>query len=456
VSFLVILMNSLFSQFMAAFRPGTISRPEGRLVMLVLVLFLALVIAGIFYLPMAFMMTSVVLFVLTGFTLFLLLGQFADVKQDTQVERSELKEILVNLEDALVVYDKDFKIIFFNPAAEKLFHLKKDQIIGKIMTPQTVGTESLKLLTQVVFTSLAPVMVSRSEAGAYPQVTDLSWENPFLSLRTSTMPLRDEGGNVVGFMKIVRDRTREISLLKAKNEFISVASHQLRTPVTNIKWSLESMAADPGIPESAKGFLQSALEGEKLLLAVVEDLLSTSKIEEGRFGYEMKETDLVEFISQILPLALSEAEQAGVKLYFDRPTEAIPKVFMDPGKITMVLENLLDNALRYNVKDGEVTVRLTKVPNQPFVEVQVKDTGVGIPQSAAEKLFTKFFRAENVTKSQTTGTGLGLYIARNIIQAHGGKIWAESEESRGTTMRFTLATEQSVVPTHEMPLDLIA
>ncbi|MEK7093831.1 MAG: ATP-binding protein [Patescibacteria group bacterium] len=448
-------MNSLLSQFLNAFRPEVIKRAEGRLVILVLALFLTLLGFSFLYFPMALSLGALALFVLSGFTMFLLLGQFAGVKQDTQVERSELKEILMNLEDALIVYDKEFKIIFFNPASEKLFHLKKDQVIGKVMTPQSASNGVLKLLTQVVFTSLAPVMVSRSEAGAYPQVTDLSWEDPFLSLRTSTMQLRDEAGNIVGFMKIVRDRTREISLLKAKNEFISVASHQLRTPVTNIKWSLESMAADPGIPESAKGFLESALEGEKLLLAVVEDLLSTSKIEEGRFGYEMKETDLVDFISQILPLALSEAEQAGVKLYFDRPTETIPKVFMDPGKITMVLENLLDNALRYNVKDGDVTVRLVKVPNQPFIEVQVKDTGVGIPQSAADKLFTKFFRAENVTKSQTTGTGLGLYIARNIIQAHGGKIWAESEENRGTTMHFTLATDQSVVPTHEIPLDLI-
>lgn len=448
-------MNSLFSQFLNAFRPEVINRAEGRLVVLVLVLFLALAGLSIIYFPLPFILGIFVLLIITAFTLLLLLGQFAGVKQDTQVERSELKEILMNLEDALIVYDKEFKIIFFNPAAEKLFHLKKDQIVGKVMTPQSAASESLKLLTQVVFTSLAPVMVSRSEAGAYPQVTDLSWDNPFLSLRTSTMPLRDEAGAVIGFMKIVKDRTRELSLLKAKNEFISVASHQLRTPVTNIKWSLESMAADPGLPESIKGFLTSALEGEKLLLAVVEDLLSTSKIEEGRFGYEIKETDLVEFIGQILPLAMGEAEQAGVKLYFDRPTETLPKVFMDTGKITMVLENLLDNALRYNVKDGEVVVRILKTPDHPFVEVQIKDTGVGIPQSAADKLFTKFYRAENVVKSQTTGTGLGLYIAKNIIQAHGGKIWVESEENRGTTMHFTLATDQSVVPTHEIPLDLL-
>jgi signal transduction histidine kinase len=234
------------------------------------------------------------------------------VKQDTQVERSELKEILVNLEDALIVYDKDFKIIFFNPSAEKLFHIKKDQVLGKVMSPQNVSDANLKLLTQVVFTSLAPVMISRSEAGAYPQVTDLSWDNPFVSLRTSTMPLRDEAGEVVGFMKIVRDRTRELSLIQAKNEFITVASHQLRTPVTNIKWSLESMASESGLSDTAQGYLNSALEGTKLLSAIVEDLLATSKIEEGRFGYDIQEADLVEFIYKLLPSARTQPPRGGV------------------------------------------------------------------------------------------------------------------------------------------------
>ncbi len=449
-------MNSFFENFRNAFRPEVIARPEGRLILFVLVFFLALLGVSVVYFPLPLVLASGALFLLASFTYFFLLGKLTGVKQDTQAERGELKGILLNLEDALLVYDKDFKIIFFNPAAEKLFRIKREEVVGKVVTPQDVGKEAMRLLVQVVFTSLAPVMVSRSEAGSYPQITDLSWDDPFISLRTSTMPLRDETGGVVGFMKIVKDRTREISLIKSKNEFIAVASHQLRTPVTNIKWSLEALSGETGLSDAAKGFLGSAMEGAKLLSAVVEDLLSTSKIEDGRFGYEIKETDLIEFVSQILPLALSEAEQVGVKLYFDRPTEVLPKVFIDPAKITMVFENLLDNALRYNVKEGQVTVKLAKDPAKPFIEVQIKDTGVGIPPSAAEKLFTKFFRAENVVKSQTTGTGLGLYIVKNIIQAHGGKIWVESEENRGTTMHFTLPTDRSAVPTHEVPLDLIA
>lgn len=445
----------MFDRFGNAFRAETFRRPEGRLVSFILILFLLTIGASFLFVPLPLFLVLVALFLGTGFSLLLLLGSFTEEKKDTQAERSELKGILLNLEDALVVYDKEFKIIFFNPAAEKLFRINREEVIGKTISPQEVAQEKLKLLTQVVFTSLAPVMVSRSEAGVYPQITDLSWEDPFLSFRTSTMPLRAEDGSIVGFMKIVKDRTREISLIKSKNEFIAVASHQLRTPVTNIKWSLEALSAEQNLSETAKGYLTSAMEGAKLLSAVVEDLLSTSKIEDGRFGYEIKETDLVDFISQILPLALSQAEQIGVKLYFDRPTETLPKVFIDPKKITMVFENLIDNALRYNVKDGEVTVRLGVLPQQPFIEVQIKDTGVGIPQSAASKLFSKFFRAENVVKSQTTGTGLGLYIVKNIIQAHGGKIWVESEENRGTTMHFTLPTNRSMVPTHEVPMDLL-
>jgi len=292
-------------------------------------------------------------------------------------------------------------------------------------------------------------MVARSEVGAYPQITDLAWDDPFIRLRSSTMPLKDDKGKVVGFMKIIRDRTREISLLKGKNEFLTIASHQLRTPITNVKWSLENLAGEPGLSDSAMQLVRSAQQGAAYLLSVAEDLLRTSKIEEGRFGYDMKEVDLVSFVERLINSVSAQAEEAGVKLYMERPKSALPAVIGDEQKLSMVFENLLDNAIRYNVANGEVVVRLEPLPSQPFIQVSIRDTGIGIPPNDLPKLFKKFSRGQNVVKSQTDGTGLGLYIVKNIIQSHGGRISASSELGRGTTFMFTLTTNKALVPAKE-------
>jgi signal transduction histidine kinase len=119
---------------------------------------------------------------------------------------------------------------------------------------------------------------------------------------------------------------------------------------------------------------------------------------------------------------------------------------IDSKQLSIALVNILENAIRYNVQNGEVIVRVDPVPGKPFVRVSVKDTGIGIPSEAMAKLFKKFFRADNAVQSATEGSGLGLYIAKNIIQAHGGEIGAESELGRGTTMSFTLPTDPNLVP----------
>ena len=153
-------MSAFFESFSNAFRAGMISRPEGRLVVFALAFFLILFGIQMFFLPMPLILASAALFLVLGFVLFFLLGKLAGFKQDTQIERNELKGILVNLEDALMVYDKDFKIIFFNPAAEKLFRLSKEQVVGRTITPQEVGNEAMKLLVQVVFLRPEPIRKS--------------------------------------------------------------------------------------------------------------------------------------------------------------------------------------------------------------------------------------------------------------------------------------------------------
>jgi signal transduction histidine kinase len=374
--------------------------------------------------------------------------------QEGGFSSGEFRTVLERLDDALFVYDKDFKVMLWNPAAERLFGLSASEVVGHVLAPQDVENPRRRLLTQVAFPSLAPGMVARSAPGAYPQVTDLSFTDPFLELRATSLSLGNGAeGVTLGFAKVIRDRTREVSLMKSKSEFVTIASHQLRTPTTGLHWALESLHKDSNkLDETTKMLVDGAFTQSEILLKIIDDLLGIAKIEEGRFGYVFANTDIVEFLNKILGQILPIAQHASVSLYFDKPQEVLPPVIVDPQKLAMVVSNLVENAIRYNVKNGTVTVGVKRAAEGPFVEVVVKDTGIGIAEEDVKKLFTKFFRAENAVKLQTEGSGLGLYIVRNIVQAHGGTIWAESARERGTTFHFTLATDPNRVPRHEVPL----
>ncbi len=376
--------------------------------------------------------------------------QAAAVNWDTKVERSELKSMLASIDDALIVYDKGFRVNFFNPAAERLFEIPADAILGHVLTPQDVERPEWRTFIQIIFPSLAPRVIVRSVEGAYPQVVDVSFTDPQFEFRVTTAPINDENGLPFGFMKIVRDRTTQIAAIRSRGEFVTIASHQLRGPVTDINWALQSLVHAAELTETNKIIVDGALAASQGLLRRIENLLNIAKMEEGRFGYTFLETDVVEFLGKILADVLPAARKAGTKLYFDRPSGNLPRVMIDEGHLTLAVVNILENAIRYNVENGEVIMKVDAVPARPFLEVSVKDTGIGIPPEAVGRLFTKFYRADNAVKLQTEGSGLGLYIAKNIVTAHGGEIWVESELNRGTTVHFTLPTDPSLVPQREM------
>jgi len=282
-------------------------------------------------------------------------------------------------------------------------------------------------------------------------VVDLSMENPKAELRVTTDKIIDPSGRLLGFVKLVHDRTRELDLLRSKTEFIGVASHQLRTPLTGVNWALESLAKNQeNLNDGQKELIGTALQATAKLLKTINDLLDVSKIEEGRFGYDFKNVDIISFVGNIVQEAQMLAKEYGIKVYFSQPEEPSMALLVDEIKLSMVFANLIDNAVKYNVENGEVIVSVERVPNEPYVRISVKDTGVGIPADQMDKLFTKFFRAENVVRKYTEGSGLGLYIAKNIIKRHGGQIWAESEINRGTVFYFTLPTDKSLIPPKEL------
>lgn len=369
-----------------------------------------------------------------------------------KIERYQLNGIVTNLRDGIVVYDHAFKILVFNPAAREIFSLDENEVLEKSFSLKMNNQGSAsryRLFLTVLFPALAPVVHRLTDPGSDVQIVDLTFDEPRMDLRVTTAKMYQPNGTVFGFMKVIRDRTRELSVLRSKSEFITVASHQLRAPLTAVNWAFETLNHE-SLEASQKDLVQIGVKAAGSLLKIVNDLLDVAKIEEGRFGYQFEEIELVGFLTNALQQAELVARRHQVKVYFQHSPEESVIIIGDPQRLGTVLSNLIDNAIKYNVPNGEVTIGIQRVLNEPFVQISIKDTGMGIPSNVLDKLFTKFFRAENAVKQITEGTGLGLFISKNIIKRHGGKIWAQSVLNRGTTFFITLPTQKNLIPSKEI------
>lgn len=391
---------------------------------------------------------NIVFFTAVGVIVFITSLRLAAFNQEVKIERNELKSVIANLGNGVVAYDHNFKVLIFNSAAERIFNLRSGEMEGNYFAPDKVRDPRFSFFCRVLFPSLAPQVVRITEEGKYPQIIDMSFENPRLELRVATDRVIDSDGRVLGFMKIIQDRTREAELLRSKSEFIEVAAHQLRTPLTSVNWIFESLVKEK-LSEEQKNMVDMGAIAAGSLLKIVNDLLDIAQIEEGKFGYKFESVDFVRFMEEVLIEMNVLAKSLGVKLYFKRPAEALPPLTIDAKKISVVLSNLIANSIKYNVENGEAVVGVRKLEDKPYVEVSVKDTGIGIAEEDAGKVFTKFFRSDNAQKAVPDGTGLGLYIVKNIIRRHGGEIRFDSQLNRGTTFYFTLPLDPSLIPQKE-------
>jgi len=219
-----------------------------------------------------------------------------------------------------------------------------------------------------------------------------------------------------------------------KSEFVSIVSHQLRTPLTGIKWAINLMTHQKATKEELEG-LKDIKENNQRMINLVNDLLNVSRIEQGRLGLRSEKISLEKLIQDLMKEYVTIAKACNIQLSFETVTNP-PLVSVDPQGIEIVLRNLLDNAVRYIKGEGRVEIKLVK--KNEFIRCEIKDDGVGIPIEDQRKIFQKFFRSRNVMKYQTEGTGLGLFISKGIIRASDGKIGFQSQEGKGSTFWFEL------------------
>jgi signal transduction histidine kinase len=345
-------------------------------------------------------------------------------RRQAEEDRKKIQLIITDLVDGLLVFDEAGRLEVMNPQAEHILQVESATTLGKnlagLASIDAFGT-LLKMLQEEEDRLFRKEFTLRE---AVLEVTELPFE--------------------AGTMLVLHDVTREKEIERMKTEFVSLAAHQLRTPLSAIKWSIQMLLEGDMGPVNAKQkeFLSRTYESNERMITLINDLLNVTRIESGRYLYQPAFVQLEDIIEAQMQLYKGEAERRGIALTFARPKEQCPKALVDPEKIGIVIQNLIDNALHYTSQGGEVTVSASHDTKE--LRVQVKDTGLGIPKGEQEKIFEKFFRASNVKKVHTEGSGLGLYITRHIVEIHGGKIWFESAEGKGTTFIFTLPIKEEM------------
>ncbi|MFZ5848134.1 MAG: sensor histidine kinase [Actinomycetota bacterium] len=255
------------------------------------------------------------------------------------------------------------------------------------------------------------------------------------ALSVSARPFYDETGRFDGSVLTYKDITDLMRALQVKDEFVASVSHELRTPLTSILGYADLMAEQhEELPSEVNHYLRVVHRNAERLLLLVSDLLSTAQLESGTLRMNPEPTDLSDVVRHAVEAVRRKADAGAVKLHAS--IQQIPDVVVDPARMGQVVDNLVSNAVKYTLSGGEVAVWFAVEGDE--VVLEVRDTGIGIPEEDLAKLYTRFFRARTAEERAIPGVGLGLVITRAIVEAHGGAIELQSAEGVGTTARVRL------------------
>jgi PAS domain S-box-containing protein len=350
-------------------------------------------------------------------------------KKKTELLAKDLEKFKLavdNASDHVVVTDSDGIVLYGNRAMEKITGYTTKEALGK-----KAGVLWRKPMDQAYYRNLWTTIKTKKRTFE-AEITNIRKGGQEYQVMISISPIMDNAGKILYFVGLERDITKEKQIDRVKTEFVSLASHQLRTPLSAINWYAEMLLnGDAGkISKTQKEYLNEIYNSNQRMVALVNALLNVSRLELGTFTVEPQPTQLNQvaddIIKELKPQILDKKQKI-IRQY----QSSLPVISVDPKLIRIVFQNLLSNAVKYTPAKGLITVGLSAQPRS--IRLTIKDNGYGIPADAQSRIFTKLFRADNVRIKETDGTGLGLYIVKSIVEQSGGRIWFESTEDQGTT-----------------------
>ncbi len=357
----------------------------------------------------------------------------ADLEKESALDRA----ILDSIESGVLTIDTQGIITDTNPAALKLLGFSAEEFHGK------AATDMLHISQRHVEEAPAthPVTVALANQKSYHSnsfmhLSLLKKDQTLLPVVLTVTPLLMDQ-KLLGAIVMFQDMTEDRQIDYMKSEFITLASHQLRTPLSAVRWNLELMGEENGaLSEEQKAFIKEISASSARMASVLDGLLRAARLEEGNYAAgEAQQIDVNAFLTRIVHDNESMAQAATIRLTMSLPEQPTP-LSTDPVLLEVVLQNLVANAVKYSNAGSEIHVSLAVNPTG--LAITVEDHGMGIPASEQKRIFERFFRAHNIRQKDTDGTGLGLYIAKRTIESLGGTISFVSTEGKGTVFTVTL------------------
>jgi PAS domain S-box-containing protein len=345
-------------------------------------------------------------------------------------DREMFKLAVEGASDHIMITDPDGRIVFANKAAETTTGYSLAEMVGK--TPALWGRQMDPAFYKNFWETIKiKKLTFRGEINNKRK----NGEPYIAALHVS--PILDGKGNVLFFVGIEQDITKAKEIDRAKNEFVSLASHQLRTPLTSVRWQSEilSSGAVGRLNPEQQHLAEEISQAAGRIASIIGSFLDVSKIELGTFAAAPQTFAAGDAVDEILKELAPETAKKGLKINFDRAAAAVP-IVTDRNALRTILQNLITNAVKYTPREGSVTVALSLAGKT--LRGSISDTGCGIPASAQDRIFTKLYRADNARHMDPDGTGLGLYIAKSLIESLHGAISFTSSEGKGTTFDFTI------------------
>jgi PAS domain S-box-containing protein len=359
-------------------------------------------------------------------------------KKKVENERIKDEALLASIGEGMVAVDITGTVIKANEQAQQLLGWKSEQLLGENWFERVPMLDSRN---QPIALEKRPVRIALAVGKRV-----MNGDYLFMRKDTTVFPAFMtaspiiQGDKATGAILVFRDITHEREVDKAKSEFVSLASHQLRTPLSAINWYTEMLlAGDAGeINKEQRKYLDEVYRGNQRMVELVNSLLNVSRIDLGTFSVEPEPTNITEIADSVLKELKPQSSEKKLRVEVEYDAN-IPTMNLDPKLIRMILQNLLSNSVKYTPEKGAVRLCIT-IESRPHKHLQivVADTGYGIPADQTDKIFTKLFRADNVMEKDTEGTGLGLYLVKSILETTGGTISFKSRKDKGTQFFVTL------------------
>jgi len=353
----------------------------------------------------------------------------ARLYQSVQERRSELEAILWGIGDGVIVTDSNLCLSMLNPIAAQIFsvrgHIGENTHISSVIPNEDL----LALFEDTLHNSGAPLTREISLAGGREGT-----EKVYQALAST---IQGDDGKVHGVVTVLRDITSQKELERMKSNFLSVVSHELKTPLHSIRGFIDIilMGRTGPVTETQKDFLETVRAQTDNLRSLIDDLLEFSRLESGQVKLRLEDVSIPSVAQAVVDKLLPLANEKGVRLISTVPAD-FPLIEADRMRIEQVVTNLVHNAVKFTSQGGSVTIHA--VDRGEHVQVSVADTGIGIPPEEQERIFDRFYQVDSSATRAYRGTGLGLTICKHIVEYHGGRIWVESVEGEGSTFHFIL------------------